>query len=373
MPYVPPSAPVVTPAAGNPVPADSALREAEAMWGQYVKDRFALRNEVYNYLQRVPCVDRTGHGCLEYKYRRQTSNMRAAAAPWNSDISAGWIDTEILTTHMYRYSAAVNYDTGLTQFSVPEMDIEAQLAAGGDAIAALANDMLIRGNPDGAAGDDQTQGRGAFAGLTTIAKSTGQVLTDHPVDLTALDVRKNDAGVAEGDYAADVVSTIAAIARVMQPMPSYIIANSATIAALSAVAMQYGKYQIVPNQWPDNVNTFGGLALIDAGRRACDITTDVLPTVAEADNNSREAKLTGKPDQRTMMIMGSTGKDSVFALTHPGDSIQMHDRMVGSHNKEWTLDYYLGLVCTGTNCLRLIDEVYVPSGLVQATKVPALP
>jgi hypothetical protein len=371
MAYIPAKIPSSTKTTGRPVPARVALKGAEAAWGKFIKGRFdKVNDEVYNALIRIPSVDAAGNYSQDYCFMRQTGHIAATSTPWNSDVEEGWADMEKCRVSLYRYSAAVNYDTGLNNFAHREQNMQAQLSAAADGIKTLINDMIIRGNANAPKNNkDPTQGNGCFDGLLKIADDTKQIYNE-PVDLTCLDVRNSsNMDIIAKDHTADIVNTIAAIARSMNPRPTFIIGNPAALSALSAVAKQYGRYQIVPNQWGSDIPDFFGLAMINCGRRAYDYRLDTIQTEVIKDKLSRESIMDNKISTcQTSLILGSSSEEAIFGISAPNDNIITDSRKSGDHNVKWILDYYYGLGCAGTNCLRVLNNVYVPNTLRLATK-----
>lgn len=359
---------------GNPVPAERVLmNRANASVGKFMRDRFGRDNKVYNLIPKNPCVDQFGSPSLKYSWRSTDQEMMAGTSPWNSVIDEQWISGYVHETNMYRFSNAVTIDEDLIDMgiAVPELDIRQQLIAASDAIGNLMNDMIIRGDPSKKNPNDPVENIGAFKGLLTYARENGQVLSANPIDLTAPLYSKDDRGNKESMV---IAQNIGAIISMMDPKPTFLIANNTTINALSAVAMSLGQYQLVHSDWDVGklLPSFCGIAMISAGSRANNRYAEIIPSVEQQTSESAEAQAddTGNTfDYKSQIILGSFGEDSIFGLTKQKDDVYIRERTLDSNMKKFILNYWFGMACVGPNCLRVTD-VLVPKDLVIRTQMP---
>lgn len=358
---------------GNPVPAAHLLTRARASWGKFMRDRFGRDNAVYGLIPKNPCVDEFGSPSLKYTWKSSDDEMMAGTSPWNSIIDEQWISSNVHDTNMYRFSNAITIDEDLIDMgiAVPELDIKQQLIAASDAIRNLMNDMIIRGDPSQHNPDDPVENIGAFKGLLTYAREKGQVIKERPIDLTAPLYSKDD---RYNKDSMKIAQDIGAVISMMDPKPTFLIANNTTINALSAVAMSLGQFQLVHSDWDVGklLPSFCGLAMIPAGSRAINRRKEIIPSVKESTKNSAEAQADSKKetyDYKSQIILGSFGDDSIFGLTKQKDDIYIRERALDSNNKKFILNYWFGMACVGPNCLRVAD-VLVPQDLVIRTQIP---
>lgn len=359
---------------GNPVPAAHLLTRARASWGKFMRDRFGRDNAVYGLIPKNPCVDEFGSPSLKYTWKSSDDEMMAGTSPWNSIIDEQWISSNVHDTNMYRFSNAITIDEDLIDMgiAVPELDIKQQLIAASDAIRNLMNDMIIRGDPLKKNPHDPVENIGAFKGLLTYAREKNQVITDNPIDLTAPLYSKDDRTNKES---MKIAQNIGAVISMMDPKPTFLIANNTTINALSAVAMSLGQYQLVHSGWDVGklLPSFCGIAMIPAGSRAMNRREEIIPSVEQKTSNSAEAQAATKGDvvldYKSQIILGSFGDDSIFGLTKQKDDIYIRERALDSNNKKFILNYWFGMACVGPNCLRVAD-VLVPRDLVIRTQIP---
>lgn len=260
-----------------------------------VIDEFRKSNWLMEHLTFDDCVSPTGGGAtLTYGYTRLTSQPTAAFRAINSEYTASEVSKTRYTVDLKVFGGSFEIDRVLANMGGIISEVDLQLTQKIKAANALFNDTFING--------DSSTDTNAFDGLDkALTGSTTEYnagTSDTAIDLsTSANVTSNYMQFL--DMLDEFLSGL-------DGTPSFIGGNSKLIAKIRACARRAGMYQITPNEFGVQVESYNGIPLVDLGAKAGS-NDPVVPISTATDTKGY-----------TSLYAGRLGLDGLHAVSMAG-------------------------------------------------------
>lgn len=264
-----------------------------------VIDEFAKSNFIMANIPWDNCVSPTGGGAtLTYAYTRLKTQPLAGFREINTEYTPQEVEKERHTADIKIFGGKFQIDRVIADMGGIISEVTLQMQQKIKAASALFNENVING--------DSAVDSKAFDGLDkALTGSSTEVIPATPIDLStsaALDTNWKEFLDVLDEFLMGLDGT-----------PSMIAGNTKLIAKLRACARRAGMYQVTPDAWGKQVESYNTIPLVDLGAKAG--TND--PVVA-TDTSTGE----------TSLYAVRFGLDGFHAVTTPGQFI-----------KTWLPDY----------------------------------
>jgi hypothetical protein len=260
-----------------------------------VIDEFRKSSWLMDHLTFDDCVSPTGGGAtLTYGYTRLTSQPTAAFRAINSEYTASEVSKTRYTVDLKVFGGSFEIDRVLANMGGIISEVDLQLTQKIKAANALFNDTFING--------DSSTNTNAFDGLDKALKGSTTEYNAGTSD-TAIDL-STSANVTTNYM--QFLDMLDEFLSGLDGTPSFIGGNSKLIAKIRACARRAGMYQITPNEFGVQVESYNGIPLVDLGAKAGS-NDPVVPISTATDTKGY-----------TSLYAGRLGLDGLHAVSMAG-------------------------------------------------------
>lgn len=255
-----------------------------------VIDEFAKSNFLFNALTFDDVVTPTGGGAtLTYGYTRLKTQPTAAFRAVNSEYTSSEVEKERITTDLAVFGGSFKIDRIIANMGGIVDEVTLQMQQKIKAASALFNDTVING-------DTGIEANG-FDGLEkALTGSSTEYEPSSIIDLSTSDL-------VTTNYAR-FLDELDEFLMGLDGKPNFIGGNLKLIAKIRAAARRAGMYQIVQNEFGQNVESYNSIPLVDFG--------------AKPGSNANVVDI--EADGTTSLYVARLGLDGFHAISMAGQS-----------------------------------------------------
>ncbi|OUS70293.1 phage capsid protein [Paenibacillus sp. MY03] len=216
---------------------------------EFQKNNFLLANMTFD-----DAVSPTGGGAtLTYGYTRLTTQPTAQFRAVNSEYTPQEVKKQRHTVDLKVFGGSFELDRIIAGMGGIADEVQLQMSQKIKAAQALFNDTVING--------DSAVEAEYFDGLDkALTGSSTEFIPTDAIDLS-------DAEAIKANYV-EFLHMLNKFMKRLDGKPSVIASNSDMIAAIQLCAQMAGRYQIIKNEFGEQVEAYNGIPLIDLGEKA---------------------------------------------------------------------------------------------------------
>lgn len=254
-----------------PITLQEAKKNVQDALQMGVIDEFAKSNFLFNNLTFDDCVSPTGGGAtLTYAYTRLLTQPTANFREINTEYTPQEVTKQRYTTDLKVFGGSFEIDRIIANMGGIVSEVTLQMQQKIKAASALFNDTVING--------DSAVNTSSFDGLEkAVTGSSTEYVPDTLIDLSnSENIDKN--------YKT-FLDVLDEFLMGLDGTPSFIGGNIKLIAKIRACARRAGMYQITKNDFGQQIESYGGIPLIDFGAKAG--TNDPVVGVDSAEGDTK--------------------------------------------------------------------------------------